>query len=452
MKNKKILILLIPIFIIAIALVAFCVLNKPSYTVLFINNDNKEEVKVKKGDMVDIKNVSDSHFIGWYEEDTTEKFDFSTKITRDYNLIAKYEEKYKVTFDTDGGSTIKSVEVYKGEKVNEPINPTKSGMTFIEWQLNGVVYNFESEVSSDITLKAIWKDSNGKYTIVFDTDGGSTIKNASVVFGKTVSKPVNPTKRGYNFVEWQLDNTTYDFTTTVTNDITLKAIWKEKDPVKITFVNDGKTVKTLTIGKGDTIGSVPTVENKDGFIFDGWYNSNTQYTAKSTVNKDITLTAKFISIDQSNLRKMLSNVKSTKITMEKGNDNLTSPIKVIDGCTVEVSKAPSTIERGTKDSTVSVEYEVTCGEEKGKQKINVTVKASPYKYTKVANSNMLNYDVNIENGSWNGDAKLFLGNEGSFKVVSRKAVVENAKIESNPTFKMRFDNDSSTLYTVTFRR
>lgn len=67
-----------------------------------------------------------------------------------------------------------------------------------------------------------------KYTITFDTDGGSSIAAQTVEENKTVEKPSNPTKDQYEFVEWQLEGKTYDFTSKVEKDITLKAVWKEK--------------------------------------------------------------------------------------------------------------------------------------------------------------------------------------------------------------------------------
>ena len=66
------------------------------------------------------------------------------------------------------------------------------------------------------------------------------------------------------------------------------------------------------------------------------------------------------------------------------------------------------------------------------------------------NNNMLNYDVSIINGNWNGNAKLFLGTGGSFNVIDRKAIVEINKIENNPIFLMKFNDDSKTIYHVPF--
>lgn len=73
--------------------------------------------------------------------------------------LASCAKKLTVTFDTQGGSTIESVEVKKGKNVEQPTDPTKEGYVFIEWQLNGETYDFETKVNEDMTLVAIWGTS-----------------------------------------------------------------------------------------------------------------------------------------------------------------------------------------------------------------------------------------------------------------------------------------------------
>ena len=66
-------------------------------------------------------------------------------------------KKYLVTFDTAGGSPIEAVEVKKNDKVERPTNPTLDGYKFVEWQLNGETFDFDTKIKEDITLVAIWK-------------------------------------------------------------------------------------------------------------------------------------------------------------------------------------------------------------------------------------------------------------------------------------------------------
>ena len=72
--------------------------------------------------------------------------------------LTSCSKKYTVTFDTDGGSKIASVEVKKGKTVAKPADPTQPGFEFEGWELNGKEYNFSTKVKGDITLKAVWKE------------------------------------------------------------------------------------------------------------------------------------------------------------------------------------------------------------------------------------------------------------------------------------------------------
>ena len=75
-------------------------------------------------------------------------------------LIKNYEKKYTVTFDSDGGSKVKPQNILENESVTKPSNPTKEGYTFLEWQLNGETYDWNSKVNGNITLKAVWQKNS----------------------------------------------------------------------------------------------------------------------------------------------------------------------------------------------------------------------------------------------------------------------------------------------------
>ncbi len=66
-------------------------------------------------------------------------------------------KEYTVTFDSDGGSTLESIKVKENEKVKRPSNPTKDGYTFDDWYYEDKVYDFDTKVTKDMTLKAHWK-------------------------------------------------------------------------------------------------------------------------------------------------------------------------------------------------------------------------------------------------------------------------------------------------------
>ena len=67
--------------------------------------------------------------------------------------------KYIITFDSNGGSDISSLEIEKGQKAVKPTDPTKDGYTFGGWYTSKyyfVEYNFNDTVTKDLTLYAKW--------------------------------------------------------------------------------------------------------------------------------------------------------------------------------------------------------------------------------------------------------------------------------------------------------
>ena len=83
------------------------------------------------------------------------------------------ESKYTVTFDSDGGTSVEEQIVSKDNTVIAPDNPTKDGYTFVEWQLDGKKYDFNTKVVENIVLKARWEK--------VETDSNATKTNTEVV-------------------------------------------------------------------------------------------------------------------------------------------------------------------------------------------------------------------------------------------------------------------------------
>ena len=154
---------------------------------------------------------------------------------------------YTVTFDSDGGSTVASRKVESGTKVTRPDNPTKADYDFEGWFTGDTLYDFDTPVEANITLKAKWEIAI--YTITFDSDGGSDVEEKYVTAGKTVAEPDAPGKQGYGFYGWYLGETEYDFSSAVHSDLTLKAKWGPVKAKEVTNENIVKTIKTLTESK-----------------------------------------------------------------------------------------------------------------------------------------------------------------------------------------------------------
>ncbi len=209
------------------------------------------------------------------------------------------KKTYKVSFDSNGGSTVEMQKVKDGKTAEKPKNPTKNGYTFAGWYLDDKEYDFSSKVTKDITLKAHW-NSGDNVTVTFDAKNDTSTSKVVVEKTGKVSKPSDPTREGYTFVEWQLDGKKYDFSKEVTNDIVLTAVWKksdgndtetDKDTVKVTFNSNGGTkVSTKTVKINEKV-SKPKDPTRSGYTFKGWNLDGKTYNFNNKVTKNITLTA-----------------------------------------------------------------------------------------------------------------------------------------------------------------
>ncbi len=94
----------------------------------------------------------------------------------------------------------------------------------------------EGGQTASITVKVTRSGGGGgggttRYTVTFNTQGGSEIDSVRVTRNSTVTKPEEPTREGYTFEGWFTDKEcteAYDFDTKVTKNLTLYAKWTEK--------------------------------------------------------------------------------------------------------------------------------------------------------------------------------------------------------------------------------
>ena len=173
-------------------------------------------------------------FAFWYlgeDEQNATAYDFNTPVTENITLTAKWNiNKYTVTFDSYGGTPVPpKQEVEYGLTATKPADPTLKGYTFAFWYLgedeqNATAYDFDTPVTENITLTAKWNIN--KYTVAFNTDGGTPVPPAQEVeYGLTATEPAAPEKTGYTFDGWYLGDEKYDFSAAVEQNITLTAKW-----------------------------------------------------------------------------------------------------------------------------------------------------------------------------------------------------------------------------------
>lgn len=163
-------------------------------------------------------------FVGWYTAKTGgEKFDFDSAITKDVTLYARWSARsnprptpeYTVTFNSNEGSEVSSQKVLKGECATEPEAPAKDGFTFEGWFSDEALtkaYDFDSPVTSDITLYAKWESSasddlgdeesaevteNDQFNLSVDRDEVSLSSDETIVTFKVSSTLTTGTIRLY---------------------------------------------------------------------------------------------------------------------------------------------------------------------------------------------------------------------------------------------------------------
>ena len=143
--------------------------------------------------------------------------------------------------------------------------------------------------------------NNRKYTVTFNSDGGTTIEEQIVKKGDKVSEPKEPTKKGYKFISWTYKNKTYDFSSEVISDIELKAKWyKETEEVKeyiVKFKTDGgTTIENQIVEEGKKV-IKPEDPAKEGYKFKDWCLNDKTYDFETEVTEDIELEAKWEKIN-----------------------------------------------------------------------------------------------------------------------------------------------------------
>ena len=169
---------------------------------------------------------------------------------------------YPVTFQSESGSEVAS-QIRANTPADRPADPTKEGYTFIGWYNGESEWNFETPVTENLTLTAKWQIN--RYTITFDTAGGSEVAPITQDYGTTITAPANPAKTGYTFAGW--DKTIPS--TMPAEDMTITAQW-QVNQYTITFKpeNGGQDI-VIKQDYGTAI-TAPANPTKTGYTFAGW--------------------------------------------------------------------------------------------------------------------------------------------------------------------------------------
>lgn len=249
--------------------------------------DTKQNIKIEKGLTIDVKYDLDEHtltfetnggsainpvtvrhgnavarpadptkdkytFIGWYADpEFTEEYDFATVLEADKTIYAKFEltstpigdiyVRYDVlhikqlpdgTYDL-ANAEVEHLRALKDTTVTAVIKDYRAthhvNVNRTLSKLTGTAIQPYMGVDGKpvYTILSVYYDLDF-HTLTFDTMGGSKIAPETVRHGLTVAKPKDPVNGGYIFDGWYTDKTfrhRYDFSTPLTEDITIYAKW-----------------------------------------------------------------------------------------------------------------------------------------------------------------------------------------------------------------------------------
>ena len=119
-----------------------------------------------------------------------------------------------VTYKDGSGEYAKQI-VQKGEKAIEPDVPSRQGYQFTDWYLDDTKYDFNADVTGDMTLTAQW--TLDRYTISYNLNNGTATGNPDSYTVESDAITLNtPTRPGYTFTGWSGTGLTGENNLTVT--------------------------------------------------------------------------------------------------------------------------------------------------------------------------------------------------------------------------------------------
>ena len=229
------------------------------YTITFDTNGGSEIAPITQDYGTNITAPADPiregyTFIGWDREIS------KTMPAENMTVTARWEiNRYTITFDPAGGSEIAPITQDYGTNITAPADPTREGYTFIGWDRDIPV----TMPAENITVTAQWEIN--RYTITFDTAGGSEIAPITQDYGTNITAPANPTRKGYTFKGWDKEIPE----TMPAENITVKAQW-EINQYTIAFdTNGGSEIAPITQDYSTEI-TAPDNPTRKGYTFKGW--------------------------------------------------------------------------------------------------------------------------------------------------------------------------------------
>ncbi len=281
---------------------------------------------------------------------------------------SKKTEKYTVTFDSDGGTEIASVQVEKGKKITKPEDPSKEHYVFDGWYLEDTEWIFESDtVTKNTALTAKWTPE--VYSVTLKNYDGTVLATENVSYGSIPQYSATPEKPSdaqytYAFSKWvdeagndaSLSNIDKNVTLTATFTSTLRSY-------KITFKNGEQVLKEDDVNYG-TLPAAPTetptkeADAQYTYTFKGWDKEIAEVTGEETYNAEFDSTLRSYKITFKNGEQVLKEETVNYGTLPTPPADM--PTKEADAQYTYTFKGwDKTVENVTGEATYNAEFDST---------------------------------------------------------------------------------------------
>lgn len=130
---------------------------------------------------------------------------------------------YTVTFDSKGGTEVTAKGVISGNRITEPIEPTKTDFLFRGWHTDDTTFlnkfDFDTPITADVTLYALWRDDVFRWGMKIDKNNSNPTTRVSYLFDAVDKTPavMNYVSTQFDYGDWQ------DFCEMVNRPVMLKA-------------------------------------------------------------------------------------------------------------------------------------------------------------------------------------------------------------------------------------
>lgn len=186
------------------------------------------------------------------------------------NYIAGLEsaDTAVATFVFDG--SVYNIQVVNKNSFVSVVEPTSTDyVIFNGWTVNGLMVDVSTyAITENITFEA---DVTHKYDVKFVVDN-NTISSQIITENEYPTPITNPSKEGYEFDGWLLNNTITDVMNTPIT-ATTNYVAKFTKLHTVTFTYEGQTLSTDIVRNGSYV-NAPSVSNTDYKIFNGWKYNN----------------------------------------------------------------------------------------------------------------------------------------------------------------------------------